>query len=62
MRGEAVCRKAPDDNVEGRACCIHACVRNRDYVCCWCGNLFQSDEDVEHGRHGQYKPRRKTTS
>ena len=63
MRGEARCAKAPDDAAEGSSCCIHLRVRAGDFVCCWCGSLFEATDDEHPGaRHGQYRPRRKKPS
>jgi hypothetical protein len=52
------CDERADDAEEGSSCCIHLRVRAGDYVCCWCGNLFEGD-DPPTGRHGRYLPRRK---
>lgn len=58
MKGlDTRCRAAPDDNLEGTSCCVHLRVRHNDYICCWCGDLFEGDP-FPTGRHGQYRPRR----
>lgn len=57
MKGEGSCREAPDDNEEGTSHCIHLRVRNNDFVCCWCGDLFEGYE-ASCGPHGRYQPKR----
>lgn len=58
MKGlDTRCSKAPDDNLEGTSCCVHLRWRKGDYICCWCGNLFEG-YGFDGGRHGQYRPRR----
>jgi hypothetical protein len=57
VRGEGTCSKAPDHAHEGSSHCIHCRIRSRDFVCCWCGDLFISDDDEAPGPHGQYRPR-----
>lgn len=57
MRGEGLCSKSCEDNAEYPHHCIHARPRHRDYVCCFCGDLFEGDEGAI-GHHGQYLPKR----
>ncbi len=62
MKGEGYCKVAAEkDGAEGSSHCIHLLVRRREYVCCWCGDLFHADEPDEHPNHwhGQYRPRRR---
>jgi hypothetical protein len=61
MIGEGKCPEAPDDGsaAHGTQHCIHLRPVKRDYVCCWCGDLFTlEDERLPPGTpHGKYQPR-----
>lgn len=57
MRGDGTCARSREDNEEHPYHCIHARPRKRDYVCCFCGGLFEEDRSFV-GTHGQYLPKR----
>lgn len=57
VKGEGTCQASCEDNEEHPSHCIHARPRLRDYVCCFCGGLFEEDTSFV-GRHGQYLPKR----
>jgi len=57
VRGEGTCPSSPEDNEEHPHHCIHTRPRYRDYVCCFCGGLFEGHGSFA-GVHGQYLPRR----
>lgn len=57
MKGEGTCSKSPDHADEHPEHCIHYRVKYGDFICCWCGWLFEGHEP-SLGAHGQYRPRR----
>ena len=56
MWGEGTCDKSRGDNEEHPRHCIHLRPRTGDFVCCFCGDLFEGF-DIARGPHGQYRPR-----
>jgi hypothetical protein len=62
MRGDGICKHAPEDSAEAPFHCLHIRPRHGDYVCCWCGDLFLGDDIAATGPHGRYQPRRRSTT
>jgi len=56
MWGEGTCPDSDESNEEHPRHCLHLRPRTRDFVCCFCGGLFEGP-DIASGPHGQYRPR-----